>query len=153
MADPITAGIAIVGGTVLKAVGAIKGGKATKKAKFKRAEQLEHKAGQTRASSQQDARAEIRTARLQVSRGLAVAAAGGGGINNVTVTRAIANLEAEGDYRAGVRLYSGEEEAIGYEEGADVERREGRAAKKAGWMNAASTVLSGVGKWNDQFGT
>lgn len=82
-----------------------------KAAKEFEAEQLEVLAKQEVAASQREALEEERQAKLRASRALAVAAASGGGASDPTVIDIIANLRGEGAYRAGLRLYEGEERA------------------------------------------
>jgi hypothetical protein len=98
----------------------------------------ERSAVQIRASSQRDAIAERRRAMLLKSRALAVAAAsGGGGVEDPTVSKLIADINAQGEMNALGALYEGEEEATGLELGGQVRRSEGRA-------RATSSILGGA---------
>jgi hypothetical protein len=79
---------------------------------------------------------------LMYSRALAASAASGAGIDDPGLVKLFGDLNAEGEYRVMAELYTGSSEA----EGLRVQSRnlmsEGDAAHKAGWINAATTVLT-----------
>ena len=64
-----------------------------------------------RASGQRQAFEEKRQAQLVESRALALAAASGAGASDPTAVKILSGIEAEGAYRAAVRMYESEEEA------------------------------------------
>ena len=105
-------------GTVLNAAGSMKAGsaaaaagRATKQADIYQADQLDQNAGQAIASAQREAELQRRQTAMLVSRGIAVAAGGGGGVTDPTVSGLLEKIAAEGTYRASVDLYQGEERA------------------------------------------
>ena len=118
------------------------GRRAQRTADFK-AEQLDQAAGQSRAVSQRKAGEARRRARYTESRALALAAASGGGASDPTVVNIMAGIAGEGEMAAGAALYEGEERARGLEMGATAARMEGADAKRAGFIKAAGTLMSG----------
>lgn len=75
------------------------------------AEQLRVNAGQQVAAAQHDAAEQGRQATLLASRAQALAAASGGGALDPGVVKIISNIAGEGQHRAAVALYQGEERA------------------------------------------
>jgi hypothetical protein len=136
-------------GTVLSTFGQVQQGIAADQAARFRARQLEQQAGQARASSQQAMLQERRRERLVQSRLQAVAGGGGLDVGVVELSKGIA---AEGEYRALSALYEGEEAARGMEAGAAAARIEGKQARTAGMLRAASTVMSGATSLYEQYG-
>lgn len=139
-------------GTVVNTLGTIAQGNqakaqgiAAQNAANFRAAQLEQQAGQERAAAQRNAIEERRQARLAMSRGLAVAAASGGGALDPTVVNLLGDVQAEGDYRALMRLYQGEERARGAELGATAARYEGDSAYAAGVAAQRNSRFAAVG--------
>lgn len=140
-------------GTVISAVGSMQQGRAQQQAANYEASQLEQNAQQERAASQRQAMEQRRQGRLAQSRGLALAAASGAGASDPGVLDIMGDIDAEGEYRALTALYEGEERARGRQTQANLRRYEGKAAKRAGNMQAMSTVLSSGGKTlYDRFG-
>lgn len=140
-----------VGGAALSAGGTILGANAEAKSLKGEANQLEQQAGQTRAASQRQAMEERRQSRFLQSRALAVGAATGGA-SDPTVVNAIAGLEGEGEYRALVRLYEGEEEGRGMEVEAKNRRKEAKNVKRAGYISAASQILKSGASMFERYG-
>ena len=141
-----------IGGKVLKAGGSILGGFQADKVAKADAEQLRTQAGQERAASQREAMEERRQARLLASRGLAVAAASGGGADDPSVVNALADIEGEGEYRALTALYEGESEGRGLENQARARRAEGRNAKIAGLIGGAASLLDAGSSLKERYG-
>lgn len=142
----------LVAGTAVKAGGTILSANSQAKALRKEAQQLDIQAGAERATSQRSAMEERRQARLTASTALARAAASGAGASDPTVINLIAGLEGEGEFRALTQLYNGEEEARGLEAQARARRKEAKNAKRAGYIGAASTILSAGSTMADRFG-
>lgn len=151
MAQAIPA-ILMVGGSILSAGGQITSANAKAADLRLQAAQLETQAGLKRATSQREAIDQKRQARLAFSRGLAVAAASGGGADDPTVVNTLAGIEGEGEYRALTALYNGEETARGMEAEAAAARRGASSVKKAGILGAAGTVLSAGASMFDRYG-
>jgi hypothetical protein len=141
-------------GTLIGAGGQIYAGLAADQAGASEAKQLRYAAGAARASSQRAAVEERRQARLLQSRGLAVAAASGGGASDVTVVNTLADVAKEGEYRALSALYEGNERAVGYENAGKVAKAEGRASSLVGFMGGASSLLTGAAEngWFEKYG-
>lgn len=109
------------------------------------ASQLDQQAGQSVAASQRAAMDEERRARLLASRGIAVAAAGGGAVTDPTISKLLADISGEGAYRASVALYQGEERARQQRLAANVRRYEGDVALEGGGQRADAFTYAGLG--------
>lgn len=151
MAQAIPIGLAVAG-SALSAGGSIIGANSEAKEMRREAAQLETQAGLERASSHREAIDRKREARLAVSRGIAVAAASGAGVDDPTVVNLLARIEGEGEYRALSALYEGEETARGMEAEAAARRRGAKSTKKAGLIKAGSTILSAGSSMYDRYG-
>lgn len=134
----------MIASTVLSGVTSAAGGLSARNAAEDEAGQLIDRARKRRAEANARMREELRQGRLNRSRAIAVAAASGGGVDDPTVQRVIADVDADANYRALMAMYQGSEEAIGYERAAKNRRREGRASLIAGGLGAAQSVLSDV---------
>jgi hypothetical protein len=130
--------------TVLSAKAQKERGRAEdKRAQFE-AEQLEERARQQRAASQRKASDARRRTRFAESRALALAAAGGAGASDPTVANLIAGIAGEGEFAAQSVLYEGEERARGDILQARATRYEGAQARRAGYLRAGTTLLTGL---------
>lgn len=109
------------------------------------ATQLRSRAGQVVAVAQRGAEEELRRARIVQSRGLAVAAASGGGVSDPTVVRMLGRVAGEGAYRAATVLYSGEESARVMRMQADAANYEGEISAQASEAQAKAARLAGGG--------
>ena len=141
-----------IGGSVLKAGGTLFSSGAQAKSLKSEARQLDTKAGLERASSQREAMEERRKARLLQSRGLAVAAASGGGADDPGVVNILADIAGEGEYRSLTALYEGNERAFGLESEAKARRKEAKNVKTAGYIGAASTLLGAGSSMSERYG-
>lgn len=142
MADPATW---VYISTALSAAGQIKQGQDADKIAGYKASQLKQRAGQERAVSQRKASAQRRQAGLAQSRVLALAAASGAGASDKTVVDIMGGIFEQGELSAGYSLYEGEERARGSSMAADTATSEGKQAKRAGYIGATSTIMSGAG--------
>lgn len=109
------------------------------------ASQLDQNAGQATAAAQRAALDERRRTALLVSRGIAVAAAGGSATNDPGVAQILTQIAGEGEYRSGVAIYQGEEKARQLKMAADVRREEGDAYSEAGAARGRAYTLAGLG--------
>lgn len=141
-----------IGGKLLDAGGTIIGANSEAKELRRQANQLDEQAGLDRASSQRQAIEERRGARLANSRTLALAAASGGGADDPTIVNRMADIDAEGEYRALTALYEGEETARGKEAQAKANRRAAKATKTAGYLKAAGSILGAGSSLYDRYG-
>ena len=123
-------------------VGQLRAGKEAEREGERTAIELRRRAGTRRAVGHREAAEEQRNAKLAYSRALAVAAASGGGVDDPTVVKLFADLQAEGDYRVLSRLFVAEEEALGIQYSAEAARREGKARKRAHQLTALATAAS-----------
>lgn len=107
--------------------------------------QAKRNAGQTVAVSQRDAAQARREALLLRSRALAVAAAGGGGAEDPTVSKLLADIDAQGEVNALNAMYEGGEDAR-------VQRAQGKAMKNEGYARGVSSILSMGGDLYAKYG-
>lgn len=143
MADPVTIGLAVAG-TALSAYGSYAQGSAANAAAKSQALQYEAQAGAERAASQRAAIEERRKARIMSGNAVAAAAASGGGVSDPTVGKIIGDIAGEGQYRAMMRMYEGNQQSNNLLAQAQATREEGKAAKRAGTIQAISTLVSGA---------
>ena len=168
------AAAAMVASTVLSVASSIGQGKAqadaakaearsTQQVAQYNATQLRQQAGQERATAQRAAIEQRRRGRLARSRAVNLAGASGAGVDDPTVVNILGDLAGEGEYNALAELYSGEETAKGLEaqaaaglaEGdmmASAARIRGRAARRAGSIDATGTELSSGSSFFDKYG-
>lgn len=138
-----------VGGTLMSAKGQRDSGAAaaqqakltaaneTAAAEFE-ARQAEQLAYQATATGQRNALEERRAAALLKSRALAVAAAGGAGVSDLTVVDILNNIRAEGAYSSAVAMYEGEDRARSLRNTAVARRLSGESAAEAALYEGAS---------------
>lgn len=141
-----------IAGVAISALGSLKAGKDAKKGADNEAEQLARRAKARRAEAGLGAREERRQARLDQSRALALAAAGGGSVADPTIVNRMGDLHAEGEFSALARLYEGEEESAGLIDSSLARRREGKAQRAAGVLRGATTILSGASTLATKYG-
>ena len=114
------------------------------------AAQREQQAGQVKAYSTREGNEERRKARLAQSALIAKAAAGGTGTDgNVETLRQ--DIGAEGEYRALLAMYQGEERATALLTQADADRRSGDRYARAGKRKAATTVIDTASDVYDKY--
>lgn len=124
-----------------KAYGAYQGGRIARTVGRMRRRIAKQQATQVVASAQRQALNERKNAELLASRAIAVAAAGGGGADDNTVTNIVADIDAEGAYRAAVAMYEGETEAANLRYQGELAAWEGNQAYKAGNAAAVGSLL------------
>lgn len=139
-------------GAILGAAGQYQQGRAARRqgeqlqiAKGYEAQQLEINAGQAQAAAQRKSMEERRRASLVASRAQAVAAASGAGVSDPTVENILEDIAGEGEYRAGLAAFEGEESARRMRMGADAARYEGATAAERGRAAGRAANLSAVG--------
>jgi hypothetical protein len=76
------------------------------------------------------------------SRAVALAAAGGGGVDDPTIVKILGDLNAEGLYRIFSTLWTGQNQAEGLMHRANEATREAKAARSAGIINAFTAGAS-----------
>lgn len=139
-------------GTVLNATSQIQQGKERRQEQLRHAEFLKSQATAAQAESQREAAIERKRARNLMSRAQALAAASGGGTDNITVENILTDIGTQGEVHALNALYSGNSTARGLRRGAQAARNEGNASRRAGYMGAASTALDGGVSWYEKYG-
>jgi hypothetical protein len=102
---------------------------------------MERRAGDERATAQRRAELQRRIGVRAKSRARAVAAASGGGAEDVTIQNIEAGLERDTTYNVLTELYEGEARGLGLSEGARASRKRGRNAKQSSYMTAAAEGL------------
>lgn len=111
----------------------------------------ERQAAVLRGASHREASREREIGAHQKSRGLAIAAASGAGVQNPSILNAMAEIEAEAEYRAQSRLYTGEDEARGFEQAAATARLTRKRTGYAGKVKALTAIGTAIGKlWNNR---
>lgn len=136
--------VASVGGSAMQSSAARKSGKDGQEAKEFEAKKYEAQGVQAIASAQRDMLNERRKKELVISRAQALAAFGGGGVNDPTVQNIIADIDNEGAYREAVALYQGEEESRKLNEAAYLSRKEGAIIREGGNALAKAHAIQGV---------
>lgn len=124
-----------------------------KKQKLREEKFLREQAGRTNAAMTAEMQELIDDKMRMESRALSVAATSGAGIDDPTVVNLIGDLNAEGEYRVMSRMWVGEVEAEGQRFAADEAYREGQDAENAGYVNAATSVLSAWGGFSSPAAT
>lgn len=137
-----------LGGTALGTVGAIQQSQTQSAAMEADARAQERAANEQRAAATREAAARAREARALLSRQQAVAAKSGGGATDPTVLKLMGDVAAEGAYQTAAANYEGEARAAGLLDQAAISRMQSRQARMAGYINAGSTLLSGLSDWS-----
>lgn len=130
----------------------LQAGKAQNEQLLLQAAEREEDAKAVQAESQREALLERKKAKNLMSRARAVSAASGAGASDPTVTNILADIETQGEVNYLNALYSGDTVARGLRSGAATSRRQGRAARTASQLNAASTGMAGATSWWEKYG-
>lgn len=142
-------GLEILGAlsTGLGVIGAIQEGQYANASAKAQAKALERKADEERAASQRQAIRRAQEANLLLSKQQAQAASSGGGATDPTVVRLAQGIAAEGAYQTAGTIFEGESRATGLMDQAALTRWEGKQRKRASFINAGTTLLSGMSEW------
>lgn len=119
--------------------GVAKGAQA-RKLKNQEAQGYTEAAGRQMAITSREMAEEIRNKELMHSRAIAVAGASGAGTDGLT--KLLADLNTEGEYRIMSVLWNGQNEAQGLSFRAEAARREGEAAFNAGVIDGVTSAVS-----------
>lgn len=133
-------------GSLVKAYGQIRQGRAAKKSAYAEARLMEQDAIAAEADAGAEEGVYRREGRYLQSRAQAVAAGSGASVRDPTVLNLMAGIEAESEYSALSALYSGKSEATRLRLGARARRSEGRAARTGGYLSAAATIFDDAQK-------
>ncbi len=143
---PAIAAIATLAGSAASAMGSIQQGKAQQAALNYEAQMKERQAAEERSAAQREATEKLEEGKRIGSRGIAIAAASGGGVLNPSSLDIYGETIEKGDLNARVATYGGESRARGLQDQAAANRFKGAAAKKGSIFEAFGTMASGVGK-------
>lgn len=142
---PILKTALLLGGAALGAGGAIAEGNSQAASLNAEAAASERRASEEKAAAQRQAIQRRREASVVLSRQQAVAAASGGTATDPTVLDLMGDTAAEGQYQVNTALYEGDTKAAGLLDQASIDRARARQARFAGFINAGSTMLNGLG--------
>lgn len=140
------------GTTALSIYSQVQQGNAAKAQQEILARQREKAANQAMVEAQAEAANERKKAKYLRSRAQAVAGKSGADPSSPDISNIFTDIETEGEMNALNALASGDYLARGLRTGAAVARNEGRAARSAAYMSAATTALSGAGSFYDKYG-
>lgn len=134
-------------GTAVSAAGTISAGNSAAALGEWQAKQLVEKGKAEKAAASVEAENLAKQKRLVASRAQAVGAASGGGQD----INLLGQIEEEGTLRSLMAIWRGEEAAKGRKIQAAAARFEGKAKKKASYLDAAGTLLSGGSTFYDNY--
>lgn len=140
------------GAGAVSAISAIQEGNRLKAARDLEVRQLEADALAEAATAQRAAETERKRARLLQSRVRALSAASGAGAFDPTIVDIMSDIQQEGELRALNALYEGGTAAQGLEFSANIRRREGREARRAGSIRAVDRLFSTTGSIATRYG-
>lgn len=133
-------------GGLLSAGGNLQVGRAQAQEANFEASQLDQNAGQTEAAGQRASAEAIRDSEMAQSHALAVAGASGAGAMDPGVLRIISGLAGEGARAAQTEEYNARSNAEKMRTQAKATRYQGSQTVKASKIQAAATILGGVGQ-------
>lgn len=138
-------------GSVVGAMGAIAQGNAAAAAANYNAEIAERNAQAARISAASEAAAVKRKTDRQL--GTARAAIGASGITvEGTPLDVLAETAALGETDRQMVLWKGENQAVGYESEAELNRMQASSARTTGYFSAASSLLTGISRSSSGYG-
>lgn len=138
--------------TVVNATDQVKEAKSRQQDMFRQARAIKDASNAAAAESQREAAIERRKAKNLVSRARAVAASSGAGATDPTVSNILTDIETQGEMNALNTLYSGSTLSRGLQNYSSAMNREGRSTKRAGYRNAAASILTGGTSWYEKYG-
>lgn len=139
-------------GTGISLLGKVAGGYAQRNSLDKAGSALDQEAGQSVAAGIQGAIQDRRRATYVASNARADTAAGGLATTGTSAIANVGQIRGEGEYRALVSMYQGQDRANELNYRAGQMRVEGSNAIKTGWLSGMSNVLSGGTSFYDKYG-
>lgn len=137
-----------VAGTLLNAIGQsqqgasiVEQGKQQYQASQYQVDQLAQNANAAIAASQRSAQNQQQQTDYLISKAIAIAASGGGGVQDPTVVNTVARIAGESAYRQSVALYGGQEQARTDTMQASAKEVEGEAALQASKSAGRASIL------------
>lgn len=137
--------IAMYAGTAIAVYGAVQQGKAQKAAAQFNAAQAKMNAEMARSDALVREQQIHRETLMRIGAARAAQGASGGTAEG-SFLDVIGSLAAEGELEAQWARYTGERQAAGYETTASLDQMRGKAASDASYINAASSLASGLAR-------
>ena len=141
-----------VASTAMGVVSALQQGKAASAAAKSEQAQRQKVAGEIRARGQRESEEERRKGRLVSSRALAVGGADGS-LLDPSFNAIIGGIGEESEYNARLVSADAELQAQGQEFAGAMAKARGKAAKRASYMNAIGTAMSGASSFAGKYDT
>jgi len=135
----------------VSAVGSLALGAQERKLKYAESQGLRDASMRKSAATTAEVGEGKRDKEYMESRAIALAAAQGGGVDDVSMVNLIGDLNAEGEYRILSKLYTGMGEAQGMQFASEQAMRAGDVAMDRGTLRAATTVLSKYGSYGSMW--
>jgi len=132
-------------GTGLGVVGSIAGGVQQNNVAKYNAQVAENNAGASRAEASYEANMQREQQRRIMGAQRAAGASSGLDLSTGTPVAVLGDTAKQSEMDIMARLYSGEAAAVGFQNQAAQFRAEGKAAKQAGFINAGTSLVSGLG--------
>lgn len=139
----VAAGVGLLG-TLVSTVGTVVGAQQSAAAQEAEAAAMERRGSEEQAAAQREAIRRQKEAKLLLSRQQAVAAASGGAATDSTVLDIMGDTAAEGQYQSQSAIYEGKARAAGLDDQAAIARMRAKQTRLAGFIDAGSTMLSGI---------
>lgn len=139
-------GLAGLVGTGISAIGSIYSGQRAKAAAKFEAASMKQKGDADFAIAQREAMRRRKETEFTLSRQRAVAASSGGDVTDPSVQSIMAQTQQEGDYNAMIDMYNGATSRADLYKAAAVRRAEGKSAATASYLEAGSTIYSGLSR-------
>lgn len=140
MADPFTIGLVLASGAA-SALGSVVAGEAANQASQYNAQVAEQNAERVRTEAAAKAERSVRQSRQVLGTQRAAVAQSGFGFTG-SMSDLITTSETNADLDALTIAYEGEAAARGYQNQAQLDRMQGKNAKTAGYIGAATSLLS-----------
>jgi len=140
----------MVGGSVLQAVGSIQQGNQQRELAEAQAAQLDLQAAQERDAAVAQAEKIRRAGRAQAAQAESAYAASGVSVGTGTPVRINETITRDTEEDAYMTILTGDRRGQTLDTESSLQRRAGRNAQQAGYMGAATSLLSGAaqyGKW------
>lgn len=142
----------VAGGTILQAGNQIQQGREMDAQSSAMRRALIAKGKEEEAAAQREALASKKKTDLVLSRGKAVAAASGAGAKDPTVMDVLDDVAAQGELDMLNKLYEGKMAMSDRRQQGYMARIQGKNARRAGYINAAGTIMSGASTLYSNYG-
>lgn len=143
--------VASLAGTAASAVGTIAAGNQAQASADFEAAQLDAAAAEERAAAQREAMQKRKETQFVLSRQQSVASASNLGALDETVIDLAGDVVQEGAFQEGMIRYGGAQRASGRRAQAQAARISGKAAKTGSYLDAAGTIMGGIGSFGSDY--